>query len=99
MERMQERTTREERANETETPFQCWECGDACAELVQAPWSGRRLLVGTCCLELREPECECAQTDVDLFDAAGCELHDPRSRYNRALTLVDKLDRYESEVA
>lgn len=22
-----------------------------------------------------EPECTCEQTDVDLFDARGCELH------------------------
>jgi hypothetical protein len=35
-------------------------------------------------VESQEPECECHQTDADLFDAAGCELHDPVSPWERA---------------
>jgi hypothetical protein len=29
-----------------------------------------------------EPPCSCHQTDVDLFDARGCELHDSTSAWN-----------------
>ena len=49
----------------------------------------------------REPDCECTQTDVDLFDASGCELHDPHSPYNvrlRALTGVERLEAYPPAV-
>jgi hypothetical protein len=40
-------------------------------------------------VESQEPECECAQTDVDLFDPRGCEYHDsmsPRNVRLRAMT-------------
>jgi hypothetical protein len=30
-------------------PYSCWECGEDCAELTQAPWTAQRLLIGTCC--------------------------------------------------
>jgi hypothetical protein len=33
----------------------------------------------------REPECSCRQTDVDRFDARGCELHDTSSAWNTAI--------------
>ena len=46
-------------------------------------------------LELEEPECECQQTDVDLFDSHGCELHNPNSKWNVALRQVSMMDRYE----
>ena len=39
--------------------------------------------------------------DVDLFDASGCELHDPHSPYNvrlRALTGVERLEAYPPAV-
>ena len=39
-------------------------------------------------LEDQEPECECAQSDDDLFDAAGCEFHNPKSRWNVRLKAV-----------
>ena len=29
-----------------------------------------------------EPDCSCMQRDVDLFDAHGCEFHDPASGWN-----------------
>ena len=40
-------------------------------------------------VESQEPECECRQSDVDMFDAKGCEFHNPSSPWNvrlRALT-------------
>src|ERR1700694_5982664 len=33
-------------------------------------------------VESKEPECDCHQSDVDLFDAAGCEFHNPASPWN-----------------
>jgi hypothetical protein len=45
-----------------------------------------------------EPDCQCRQTDVDLFDARGCGLHDPDSPWNqrrRAITEVAKFEQYE----
>lgn len=30
----------------------------------------------------QEPECTCHQTDVDLFDARGCDAHDSNSPWN-----------------
>ena len=36
-----------------------------------------------------EPECSCRQTDVDLFDARGCELHDSQSQSMPAFPPLD----------
>ena len=33
-------------------------------------------------LEDQEPECECVQTDADLFNSCGCEYHDSNSPWN-----------------
>lgn len=49
-------------------------------------------------LEDQEPGCTCTQTDVDLFDARGCELHDPESFWNvdlRAVTTREQYEQYE----
>ena len=46
-------------------------------------------------VESQEPECECRQADVDLFDAAGCEFHNPASPWNvrqRAVTAIQQYD-------
>jgi hypothetical protein len=51
-------------------------------------------------VENQEPECECRQTDVDLFDAAGCEFHNPGSPWNvrlRALTAIQQYDEYQDQ--
>ena len=99
MDRMQERTTREEAETHV---LSCWECGDDCTELTQAPWATQRTLVCAGCLELKEPECECHQTDVDLFDAFDCPVHDPNSPWNvrlRAVTAVQMYEELEGEVA
>jgi hypothetical protein len=42
-------------------------------------------------LEDQEPECECSPSGADLFDATGCEYHNPNSPWNvrwRAVTAV-----------
>jgi hypothetical protein len=42
-------------------------------------------------VEDQEPECECSPSDADLFDAAGCEYHNPNSPWSvrlRAVTAV-----------
>lgn len=49
--------------------------------------------------EEAEPACSCTQTDVDLFDARGCELHDDRSDWNVARRAVTATQRYYQEVA
>ena len=48
-------------------------------------------------VEGQEPECECQQTDVDLFDAAGCELHNPASPWNVRLRAVTAIQQYEQQ--
>ncbi len=50
-------------------------------------------------LERCEPECQCRQSDADLFDATGCDLHNPGSWWNvalRSLTAVQRLEEYET---
>jgi hypothetical protein len=42
-------------------------------------------------VENGEPECTCTQTDVDLFDACGCEFHEPTSAWNRLFRAVTAL--------
>jgi hypothetical protein len=46
-------------------------------------------------LEDQEPECECVQTDVDLFDSCGCEHHDSNSSWNVRRRQVTAVQRYE----
>jgi hypothetical protein len=48
-------------------------------------------------VESQEPECECTQTDVDLFDAAGCEFHNPASQWNARLRAVIAIQQYEQQ--
>lgn len=47
-------------------------------------------------MESQEPECECAQTDVDLFDPRGCEYHDSMSPWNVRLRAVKAAQQYEA---
>lgn len=54
------------------------------------------------CLYAEEPKCNCHQTDVDMFDARVCELHDAHSQWNRrhrSVTAVERLEQYLPEVA
>ena len=53
-------------------------------------------------VESQEPECECSQTDVDLYDPRGCEYHDPASPWNvrrRAVTAVQMYEQNVKEIA
>ena len=47
-------------------------------------------------VESQEPECECQRTDVDTFNAAGCELHNPASPWNVRLRAVMAIQQYEA---
>ena len=48
-------------------------------------------------VESQEPECECQRTDVDMFDAAGCEFHNPASPWNVRLRAVTAIQQYEQQ--
>jgi hypothetical protein len=58
---------------------------------------GTELCVGCAMgmVEDQEPECECSQSDADLFDAAGCEFHNPNSPWNVRLRAVTAMQIYE----
>jgi hypothetical protein len=47
-------------------------------------------------VESQEPECECQQSDVDLFDASGCEFHNPMSSWNVRLRATTAVQEYEA---
>jgi hypothetical protein len=48
-------------------------------------------------VEAHEPECDCRQTDVDLFDAQGCEFHDPASPWNVRLRTLRAIQQYDQD--
>jgi hypothetical protein len=48
-------------------------------------------------VESQEPECECRQTDADMFDARGCEFHDPASPWNVRLRAVTAIQLYDQD--
>lgn len=53
-----------------------------------------------CKLEAHEPECECQQTEVDLFNSRGCPAHDRNSAWNvalRSLAPTEVLDQYAGD--
>ena len=47
---------------------------------------------------IEEPPCSCMQTDVYLFDARGCELHDENSAWNVAQRAETDGERYWTAV-
>jgi hypothetical protein len=75
--------------------FTCGACGRRFCSEHGLNFGGERFCIA-CAVEVvesQEPECECRQTDVDLFDATGCELHNPASPWNvqlRAVTAVQE---------
>jgi|SRR6266568_3838581 len=77
--------------------FACDGCGHTMCQDHRINLQGLALCIGCLqeTLEANEPECWCQQTDVDVFDPRGCELHDDRSDYNRLLRLATDRDRYE----
>ena len=47
-------------------------------------------------LELEaDAPCTCRQSDADLFDAVGCDYHDPNSPWNVRLRAVTAIQQYE----
>jgi hypothetical protein len=46
-------------------------------------------------VEDQEPECECSQSDADLFEAASCEFHNRNSPWNVRLRAVTAVQRYD----
>jgi hypothetical protein len=52
--------------------------------------------------EEREPDCACLRTDVDIYDASYCDLHNTSSEWNRrqsAETMVERYEPYLQDVA
>lgn len=91
MDRFQERTTREE----IESLPTCWECGDNCEELTQAPWTTQLMLVGACCLPVAEeqPDNIVTPEEAAALEAEELAIFGPRKPLVRAVRL------HESEVA
>ena len=52
-------------------------------DVLAAPHHGSRPA-----FEIPDPPCTCIRIDVDRYDAAGCELCDPRSAYNASAPRV-----------
>src|ERR1022692_1439738 len=84
MDRMQERTHREER----ESDPTCWECGDVCAELTQAPWTAQRMLIGSSARARGRAACAvCAKArprDARLHPCLACLMPKPPQRAETA---------------
>jgi hypothetical protein len=78
--------------------FQCEGCGRRFSDAHRVVLDGSPycLVCAVAVVESQEPECECQQTDVDLFDAAGCEFHNPASPWNVRLRAVTAIQRYEA---
>src|SRR5207249_486637 len=47
-------------------------------------------------VESQEPACDCHQSDVDMFDATGCQFHNPASPWNVRLRAVTAIQEYET---
>jgi hypothetical protein len=79
--------------------FQCDGCGKRFCESHGLNFGGATFCIACAAegLEL-EPECECSQTDADLFDPRGCPYHDAMSPWNvrlRAVTAVQQQNQKE----
>jgi hypothetical protein len=78
--------------------FTCEACGKRFCSEHQVTIDELALCLG-CAVEAvdgQEPECECSQTDVDLYDPRGCEYHDPASPWNVRLREVKAAQQYEA---
>jgi len=77
--------------------FACDGCGHSFCQEHRIGFQGLGLCIACLqeALESNEPECTCTQTDVDLFDARGCDFHSDRSDYNRLLRMTTDRERYE----
>jgi hypothetical protein len=82
--------------------FQCEGCRRCFRDAHRVVLDGLSYCLGcaVAVVESQEPECECQRTDVDTFDAAGCELHNPASPWNvrlRAVTAIQQYDEYQDQ--
>ena len=84
--------------------LECNGCGKPCHSLawIGDGWDfmGCDECVAECARQLeeeleREPLCTCIQTDVDLFEPLGCELHDSSSPWNVRRRSITMRQRYE----
>jgi hypothetical protein len=76
--------------------FRCDGCGRRFCEAHGLNFAGQRFCIACAAegLEL-EPECECRQTDVDMFDPLGCPCHDAMSPWNVRLRVLTAVQQYE----
>ena len=83
MDRMQERTSREESRPESLECWHCQSCGEICAEVTRCTWD-TDLMVGACCAvtEDRDELCTC-QMSGDSFDPRGCYAHNGQPDYRQ----------------
>ena len=79
--------------------FTCYACGRRFCSEHKVALDGVAYCLGCAVVsvESQEPECECQQTDVDLFDAEGCEFHNPASPWNVRLRAVIAIQQYEQQ--
>jgi hypothetical protein len=82
--------------------FTCYACGRRFCSEHKVALDGLHYCIAcaVAVVESQEPECECRQTDVDRFDAAGCQLHNPASPWNvrlRAVTAIQQYDEYQDQ--
>jgi hypothetical protein len=81
--------------------FNCDACGQRfCAEH-KVVFDALRYCLGCAveAVECPEPECQCSQTDVDMFDPCGCEVHDGNSPWNVRLRALKAVQQYERKIA
>lgn len=83
--------------------FACDGCGARVCESHGLHFAYERLCI-SCATDLLalEPECECRQADVDVFDATGCPYHDTRSTWNvrrRQITAAQEYEPMTKEIA
>ena len=64
--------------NEADQLWVCAECDPGINEAARLADEEMEALCG----EEREPDCNCFQTDVDMFDAILCDLHNDSSEWN-----------------
>jgi hypothetical protein len=78
--------------------FTCYACGRrfCCEHKIGLDCVAYCLGCAVETVECQEPECECRQSDVDMFDAAGCELHNPNSPWNVRMRAVTAVQEYEA---
>jgi hypothetical protein len=78
--------------------FTCEGCGRRFCSDHGLNFGGERFCIACSseAVENQESGCECHQSDVDLFDAAGCEFHNPASPWNVRLRAVTAVQEYEA---